>query len=440
MTQADSLKTGQKFKKTEIGAIPVDWEILTLGEITEEVYRYPTYYNIEYVIEGIPEVRGELIMSNGSLEPDLAKYRYISPKTAANFPRTCLREGDLVMSVRGTMGKIAIISKSLEGANMTANLIRISPNKNRVFPLFLQQTMISDKFQALLDIASSSTTIKTIKAPELKYMKFAVPPLSEQKKIAEILITLDEAISKSDEIIEKTKELKKGLMQQLLTRGIGHTKFKKTKIGEIPMDWEVMKLQDIVVEKRGSIKRGPFGGSIKKSYFVSNGYKIYEQKNVIYEDFELGDYYIDADKFNELQDFEIKSNDLLISCSGTIGKIVIVPCNISKGIINQALLRITLNFNRITPVFFKYLIETEHMQKKIIAHTHGSAMKNIVSIKELKKILLGVPSLDEQQKIVRILFDIDTEINHLMTNKEKLKTLKKGLMQVLLTGKVRVRV
>ena len=126
----------KKFKKTEIGEIPVDWEDLNLDNISEEIYRYPTYYNIEYVKEGIPEVRGKLIRPNGKLEKNLSKYRFISSKTALKFPRTCLREDDFIISVRGTLGKVAIVPKFIEGANITANLIRVSPNRKYSFSLY----------------------------------------------------------------------------------------------------------------------------------------------------------------------------------------------------------------------------------------------------------------------------------------------------------------
>ncbi|MCK4395474.1 restriction endonuclease subunit S [candidate division WOR-3 bacterium] len=207
----------KKFKRTKIGEIPEDWGVLALDDISEEIYRYPTYYNINYVKQGIPEVRGRLIKSNGTLETDLSKYRSISPETAAEFPRTCLREGDFVMSVRGTMGKVAIIPKFLDGANMTANLIRISPDRNKIFPLFFHQILIGDKFQKILNITSSSTTIKTIKAPELKRLKFAIPPLTEQKKIAGILSTVDEDIEREVDNKKELEIIKKGLMQVLLT-------------------------------------------------------------------------------------------------------------------------------------------------------------------------------------------------------------------------------
>jgi len=207
----------RKLKKTPIGEIPVDWEVESLGCISTEIYRYPTYYNIKYVEKGIPEIRGELIKPNGTLETDMSLYRFISEETAAQFPRTRMREGDFVISVRGTMGKVGIVPKNLDGANMTANLIRISPDKNKVHPSWLQQVFISDKFQEQLDAASSSSTIKTIKASELEALNFAIPALPEQKKIAVILSNVDAEIEQEVNEKEKLEQLKKGLMQALLT-------------------------------------------------------------------------------------------------------------------------------------------------------------------------------------------------------------------------------
>ena len=163
------------------------WDKKKLGEVCEELYRYPTYYNINYVDKGVPEIRGELIKSDGNLEVDLTKYRFISKETSQKYPRTILKEGDLVLSVRGSMGKVALVHKELEGANITANLIRISPDPSLVYPLFLMMVFLSEYFQRTLENFSPQTTIKTIKAPVLKSISIPLPLLSEQNLIADEL-------------------------------------------------------------------------------------------------------------------------------------------------------------------------------------------------------------------------------------------------------------
>jgi len=236
------------YKQRTIEEMPKDWQIKKIGEIATEIYRYPTYYNIEYQKKGIPEIRGELIKENGSLENDLSKYRYISPETSNRFSKTVLEESDFVISVRGTMGKVAMVPKSLKGANITANLMKISFNRNECYSAFLKQIFLSKSFKNKLNNLSSNTTIKTIQVPILKSIKIKLPPISEQQKIAEILSTVDEGIQKIDEIMRRTERLKKGLVQNLLTNGIGHKEFKETKLGKMPKDWQIKKIGEIATE------------------------------------------------------------------------------------------------------------------------------------------------------------------------------------------------
>ncbi|AKG91330.1 Type I restriction modification DNA specificity domain [Geoglobus ahangari] len=186
-------------------------------------------------------------------------------------------------------------------------------------------------------------------------------------------------------------------MHELLTKGIGHTEFKDTEIGKIPKEWGVVKVENIVMPEDG-IKRGPWGSMIKKEFFVESGYKVYEQKNVILNDFTVGDYYINDEKFDELKNYEIKPGDILMTSAGTIGKIAIVPEGIQRGIFNQALIRIRLNGNKINILFFKYLFESGLLERQLRKFTYGATQVNLASIKILKQILLPLPPLPEQQK------------------------------------------
>src|SRR5690606_11385888 len=113
-------------------------------------------------------------------------------------------------------------------------------------------------------------------------------------------------------------------------------------------NWEKRKLVEVC-----NFVRGPFGGSLKKNIFKSDGYAVYEQQHAIYNQFEDIRYFIDENKFNEMKRFELKSGDLIMSCSGTMGKIAIVPENIKRGIINQALLKLTPSPKKISTVFLK---------------------------------------------------------------------------------------
>lgn len=415
MSQVKSLKTGIKFKDTPIGKIPVDWEVATLDSICNEIYRYPTYYNIKYVAQegGVPEVRGELIKENGKLDDDLSNYRFISKETSSQFPRTVLHEGDFVVSVRGTLGKIGYVSAKFEGANITANLIRFSPKHDQTYPLWLKQILLSDVFQKKLHGVSSATTIKTITAPELKGLNIPLPPFFEQKKIAEILTTVDDGIEETDRIIEKTKELKKGLMQKLLTRGIGHKKFKKTEIGEIPEEWRITELSNIF--KLASGKSRP--SEISNMPTVKMPYPIYGGNGIIGF----------SDQF--LHDKETIVIGRVGEYCGSIFKAVrfswltdnaLYALEIQDSIINLDYLVMWLTF-----------INLNRFKKR-----SGQPLMTQSIIYSIK---IPLPPLCEQEKIAANLSVINSEIENEITDRKNYESLKKSLMQVLLTGKVRVK-
>ncbi|EPR7549592.1 restriction endonuclease subunit S [Vibrio fluvialis] len=164
--------------------------------------------------------------------------------------------------------------------------------------------------------------------------------------------------------------------------------------------------------------RGPFGGSLKKSCFKEEGYAVYEQQHAIYEQFNDIRYFIDEEKFIEMSRFELAPNDLIMSCSGTMGKIAIVPDGITKGIINQALLKLTPN-DCLLPDFLKLWMNSPNFQGEILSLAQGAAIKNMASVKMLKDINVPIPSHIEQQQIVDLLDKAFADIEQARTNTEK---------------------
>ncbi|MCX6909138.1 MAG: restriction endonuclease subunit S, partial [Verrucomicrobia bacterium] len=166
--------------------VPSHWREVRFKSLFRLIYRYPTYFNIEYVPEGISEVRGEALTPDGFIEI-LPDERYISAETSAQFPKTQLELGDIVMSVRGTMGKIGLVDENYVGANITANLLRLAPDKHRVTGEFLRWFMRSKYFNEALNSSAPQTTIKTITMPQLTKLRVALPPKPEQYKICNFL-------------------------------------------------------------------------------------------------------------------------------------------------------------------------------------------------------------------------------------------------------------
>ncbi len=191
-----------------------------------------------------------------------------------------------------------------------------------------------------------------------------------------------------------------------------------------PDTWSIGTLEDICVPNR--VVRGPFGGALKKEIFVPFGYKVYEQRNAIYQSVNIGSYYVNESKYREMSRFAVKSGDYIISCSGTIGRIYQIPLTFPKGIINQALLKLTINTEKINPTYFYKYFQWDEFQQKIIDDTQGGAMKNLVGMDIFKKAPIVLPEMKEQTAIAEALSDIDSLIFSMQKLIEKKKAIKQG--------------
>lgn len=176
--------------------------------------------------------------------------------------------------------------------------------------------------------------------------------------------------------------------------------------------------------------RGPFGGSLKKECFKDSGYAVYEQQNAIYNKFTFR-YFIDEDKYKSLIRFKVNAGDLIMSCSGTIGKVAIIPEIFEKGIINQALLKLTPNKD-IDAHFLKYLMESNLFKEIINANIEGVAIKNIASVAVLKEIELYIPKVCEQKEIVIKIDSLKSKVDRLQENYDKISQECDALKQAIL--------
>ena len=165
---------------------------------------------------------------------------------------------------------------------------------------------------------------------------------------------------------------------------------------EVPEGWEWCKLDDLAF-----YKKGPFGSSLTKSMFVPDSpdaYKVYEQKNAISKDATLGHYFIDKDKYEELKGFTVQSEDIIVSCAGTIGETYVLPLNLREGIINQALMLIRLFDKSISDfylLYFDFMLKSEAAKE-----SKGTAIKNIPPFDILKNFYIPLPPFAEQQRII----------------------------------------
>lgn len=198
-----------------------------------------------------------------------------------------------------------------------------------------------------------------------------------------------------------------------------------------PKEWKICKITDLISPDKNAIKVGPFGSQIKKDEMWSSGYKVYGQENVILNNFNIGDRFVDAKKFLELRTSQLFSGDVVITMMGTGGQCRVVPDNIAEGIMDSHLMRIQCN-NKIENFFLARLLQDfDEVKQQVFRKSQGSIMEGL-SAKVIKSLALPVPPKIEQQKISSILTGIDYVIDatEKLINKEKM--LKKGLMADLL--------
>ena len=256
----------------------------------------------------------------------------------------------------------------------------------------------------------------------IKEFNYLVPPLEEQKKIADILSTVDKKIAFVEENINATEELKKGLMQKLLTEGIGHTEFKDSELGRIPQSWEVVKFKEITKVRQGL--QIPI--SKRKKEKCENCYEyitiqfIKNNKEVEYIE-------------NPQKTVICTENDILMTRTGNTG---IVVTNV-KGVFHNNFFLIDFDRNEISKEYLVYYLNSNSIQKEILLRAGATTIPDL-NHGDFYSIKFISPPLEEQKQIAEILSTVDNKLENLKEKKQSFEELKKGLMQKLLTGEVRV--
>jgi type I restriction enzyme, S subunit len=419
------------YKDTKIGRIPKDWRVLKFRDIfnfiitsshskNEMVYSETDteIYNVHY--GAIHTTYKEQIL-------DFEKYDIPRITDDSKLPREdqFLMDGDLVIVDAsedwGGMGECVELKnigskKVIGGLHTFAVRDKVNSFAKGFAGYIFQNTAVRNKLASYANVSK----VYGITKGNISNVPIVIPTLPEQQKIAAILSTVDEQISTTDKIIEKSKELKKGLMQKLFSEGIGHTEFKDTKIGRIPKNWEIKKLASICDIVMGQSPSSEFYNENDTGLPLVQGnadIKSRITKPRIYTS--------QITKISEVDDIIMTVRAPV----GAIAKSNIKSC-IGRGVCALRVKSIDNEF------LYQMLIEKETSWIRLEQGSTFSA----VNSKDIKTFKIPFPSLPEQQKIAAILSEADAKIEKEQTQKSQLEQLKKGLMQQLLTGKKRVKV
>ena len=359
------------------------------------------------------------------------KYVHITERTVTNkgAERGRLIPKDSVMvTCIASIGEVAMASKEC----ITNQQINTIICNGKINPHFIYYEMLYNK--PVLKRWAGITTSPIIKKSLFEKFPIPLPPLPEQQRIAEILGTVDEGIEKVDKAIEKTESLKKGLMQELLTKGIGHKEFKNTRIGRIPKEWEVKRVSDLFKVETGttpSTKKNIFWANGSINWFTPND--LNKLDNKIY--LTTSERKISEKALEKVSMTMLPESSLILSTRAPVGYVAVLK---EKATFNQGCKGlIPKNSETTKSEFYCYYLRNKkyNLQMK----SAGSTFKEL-SKEALETFKIPFMKLSEQQKIVKILSTVDKKIDMEKKRKEKLEKIKEGLMQDLLTGRKRVKV
>lgn len=303
--------------------------------------------------------------------------------------RSDIQKNDVLFNSIGSNGDAYLVEETPTNWNVNESVFSIRANEC-VLPRYLYYLLTNIvAIRYYLEIETGST-FKSIKQNKLKELPVNIYDKDRQK---EIVIELDN--------INLAIENRKAQLEDLDNLVNSKFAFMFGNVFSNEKNWKQKKLEDIVLPKIG-LKRGPFGGALKKEIFQKDGYLVYEQYHAIYSDFVTNNrYFIDKQKYNEMESFKLEPGDLIVSCSGTYGKISEIPQdNFKQGIINQALLRIKLDNTKIMNDFFVFQFRHDFIQNLLFNVTRGGTINNFPPMSEFKKTLFIVPDIPIQEQFV----------------------------------------
>lgn len=427
-----------KMKQTEIGMIPDDWEVKELGDLFE-IGSSKRVFQSQWRKSGIPFYRAReivILSEQNTVDNELFidEDLYVSFRNQYGIPKI----NDLLVTGVGTLGKVYKVQSDKPFYYKDGNIICLS-NRGNVDSDYVKYMYYFPTIINQINDSSGKSTVGTYTISSAKKTKIPLPPtLAEQKKIAQVLSDVDSVIATLEKLIAKKKNIKQGTMQQLLTGkkrlpGFAKSdKFKQTEIGEIPADWKVKRL-----EKIGSFSKG---NSISKD--ESNTGDIpavrYGELYTNHNDY-IKEFYSHISRQVAKKSKLLKRGDLLFTCSGEtkeeIGKCVAFIGN-EEAYAGGDLLILSPKKN-LNSLFFGFLLNTNSCVKQKSSLGQGDAVVHI-STEAIKKIEIPFPPKPEQTAIANVFSDMDREIEALKAKLGKYRDLKTGMMQQLLTGRIRL--
>ncbi len=410
------------------------WESYKLGAVADVLMGQSpdsSFYNNEEL--GYPFLQGS------------AEFGFKFP-TAIQFcsePTRVAKSGSILISVRAPVGDVNRADRSYCIGRGLAEIREKSVNIDFLYHAIQQR-------KAKLKQLSQGSTFEAINSKDLKSLIIEIPESkSVQKRIAAILETTDNILEETQALIQKYQSMKQGLMHDLFSRGVlenGELRpiyaeapelyEERKELGFIPREWEVIKLKELLERFNGSVQTGPFGSQLHAHEYVESGVPV-----IMPQDINAGKIsqqkiaQISPERANDLKRHKVVLGDVIFSRRGDLSRCAAIEEKEVGWLCGTGCLLVRFHANFLLAQWLSYLYQFDYCQRQVIANAIGSTMQNL-NTQILNNLVLIVPSSCEQQRIIDRISSFEQQIQLEQDYLEKMRLLKQGLMQDLLTGRV----
>lgn len=433
-----------------IGDVPENWYMIKLKYFSYLKGRigWQGLTADEFIDEGPYLITGT-DFENGRIQFD--RSYHISDERYNEAPEIQLKEGDLLVTKDGTVGKMAYVDMLPDKASLNSHLLLIRPLENKFDNRFLFWLMSSSVFSGYTEYAQDGTVMASLSQEKIGNFIAYFPEITEQQAIADFLdkecAQIDSIAADLEKQIALLQQYKKSLITETVTKGLDKSVPMKDSgfewIGKIPAHWDFKRLKFMLENSSDSMKVGPFGSALSGSDFTDEGKWVYNQRVVLDNNFSENTTFISEEKFQEMRSFAVYPGDILITTRGTIGKVAIVPEGANEGILHPCIIKFRVDKEMIVPELLQLIFnESDFVKDQFTLMSNATTIEVIYSY-SLKDILLPVIPADEQTKIYGYLSKKCIVIDGIIAEKQKaLVTItqhKKSLIYEYVTGKKRVK-
>ena len=412
-------------KETEIGLIPSDWEVKKIEPdvgIVKSGKRLPKGYSLSEVPNHHPYIRVADMMMGRIDENDI---KYVPEEIADLIEQYKIYENEVYISVAGTLGIVGKIPSKLNGANLTENANKITDIKCNQD--YLMYWLMSDYIKRQIDSTQTIGAQPKLALERIRNFLVPIPSLKEQNAIAEALGDMDELINVLEKEIEKKKNIKYGVLQKLI-------------VGEERIAGYTGKWVSINMAKKSKLKARIGWQGLTTAEYLDSGYSYL----VTGTDFEDGHinwdecHYVTADRYFQDPNIQLTNGDVLITKDGTIGKVALVDGLNKPATLNSGVFVVRPINNAYSARFLYYVLESRVFGDFLDMLSAGSTIVHLYQKDLVNFSFMAPATLDEQEAIASIIYDMDCEIREFEDKLRKYKKIKQGMMNDLLTGKIRL--